>query len=142
MPHVGDIRPRLCLSRPVKAQGMEEACPQTGCHLTSSLPGALQGLLPHQEAGVCFRPLNLGIGITWPQLTDTVMNLGNGNDGYHLLSLLDQTPNMKVVKVKSLTLCNPVDCTLPGSSVHGIFQARILEWVAISFSRGSFRLRA
>ena len=35
------------------------------------------------------------------------------------------------------TLCNPMDCSLPGSSVHGIFQARILEWVAISFSRGS-----
>ena len=33
--------------------------------------------------------------------------------------------------------CDPVDCNLPGSSVHGIFQARILEWVAISFSRGS-----
>ena len=32
------------------------------------------------------------------------------------------------------TLCNPVDCSLPGSSVHGIFQAGILEWVAISFS--------
>ena len=35
------------------------------------------------------------------------------------------------------TLCNPMDCSLPGSSVHGIFQARILEWVAISFSRRS-----
>ena len=35
-----------------------------------------------------------------------------------------------------LTLCNLMDCTLPGSSVHGILQARILEWVAISFSRG------
>ena len=31
-------------------------------------------------------------------------------------------------------LCNPMDCSLPGSSVHGILQARILEWVAISFS--------
>ena len=30
--------------------------------------------------------------------------------------------------------CNPMDCSLPGSSVHGLFQARILEWVAISFS--------
>ena len=41
-------------------------------------------------------------------------------------------------KVKSLScvwLCNPMDCSLSGSSVHGIFQARILEWVAISFSR-------
>ena len=34
------------------------------------------------------------------------------------------------------TLCNPMDCSPPGSSVHGILQARILEWVAISFSRG------
>ena len=34
-------------------------------------------------------------------------------------------------------LCNPMDCNLPGSSVHGIFQARVLEWVAISFSRRS-----
>ena len=32
------------------------------------------------------------------------------------------------------TLCNPMDCSLPGSSIHGIFQARILEWGAISFS--------
>ena len=36
-----------------------------------------------------------------------------------------------------LTLCSPMDCSSPGSSVHGIFQERILEWVAISFSRGS-----
>ena len=47
------------------------------------------------------------------------------------------------IKVKSevtqlcLTLCDPTDCSLPGFSIHGIFQARILEWVAISFSRGS-----
>ena len=36
------------------------------------------------------------------------------------------------------TLCDPMDCSLPGSSVHGIFQARVLEWVAISFSRVIF----
>ena len=36
-----------------------------------------------------------------------------------------------------LTLCVPMDCSPPGSSVHGILQARILEWVAIPFSRGS-----
>ena len=39
------------------------------------------------------------------------------------------------------TLCNPMDYSLPGSSVHGIFQARVLEWVAISFSRGSSQPR-
>ena len=35
-----------------------------------------------------------------------------------------------------LTLCDHMDCSPPGSSVHGILQARILEWVAIAFSRG------
>ena len=40
-----------------------------------------------------------------------------------------------------LTLCNPRDYSLPGSSVHEISQARMLGWVAISFSRGSFQTR-
>ena len=40
-----------------------------------------------------------------------------------------------------LTVCDPGDCSLPGSSVHGILQARILEWVAIPFSRGFSRAR-
>ena len=39
------------------------------------------------------------------------------------------------------TLCDPMDCSLPCSSIHGIFQARVLEWVAIAFSRGSSRPR-
>ena len=39
------------------------------------------------------------------------------------------------------TLCDPVDCSPRGSSVHGILQAGVLEWVAISFSRGSSRPR-
>ena len=38
-------------------------------------------------------------------------------------------------------LCGPLDCVLPGSSVHGILRARILEWVAISYSRGSSQPR-
>ena len=38
-------------------------------------------------------------------------------------------------------LCNPMDCSPSGSSVHGIFQARILEWETILFSRGSSRFR-
>ena len=40
-----------------------------------------------------------------------------------------------------LTLCDPVECSLPGSSLHGILQARILGWVAISFSIGSSQPR-
>ena len=41
----------------------------------------------------------------------------------------------------SLLLCDPMECIPPGSSVHGIFQARILEWIAISFSKRSSRPR-
>ena len=40
------------------------------------------------------------------------------------------------------TLCDPLDCSLRGSSIHGIFQAIVLEWIAISFSRGSSQPRA
>ena len=38
------------------------------------------------------------------------------------------------VTQSGLTLSNPMDCSLPGSSIHGIFQARVLEWGAIGFS--------
>ena len=40
-----------------------------------------------------------------------------------------------------LTLCDPMDCSQPGSFLHGVFQARILEWVATAFSRGSSQPR-
>ena len=43
-----------------------------------------------------------------------------------------------LVAQSCLTLCDPVNCSLPGSSVHGILQARILEWVPSTFSRGIF----
>ena len=46
-----------------------------------------------------------------------------------------------LVAQSCLTLCNTMNCSPPGSSVHGILQARILEWVAIPFSRGSSQTR-
>ena len=52
-------------------------------------------------------------------------------------SLMDIVSEVSEVVQLYLTLCDPVDCSPPCSSVHGILQARILEWVAISFSRGS-----
>ena len=58
-------------------------------------------------------------------------NTGRGevNEGKNCLPV-----NSSEVAQSCPTLCNPMDCSLPGSSVHGIFQARVLEWVAISFS--------
>ena len=54
------------------------------------------------------------------------------------LILFTSGPLLPAAAAKSLqsypTLCNPVDCSLPGSSIHGIFQARVLEWSAIAFS--------
>ena len=53
----------------------------------------------------------------------------------HKEKLLDNKCCMCVLVTQScLTLCDPMDYSLPGSSVHEILQARILEWVAISFS--------
>ena len=52
------------------------------------------------------------------------------------LNAINKQSKMLVAQ-SGLTACDPMDCSLPGSSVHGILQARILEWVAIPFSRVS-----
>ena len=54
---------------------------------------------------------------------------------------LDEKKVKVLVAQSCLTLCDPIDCSPPGSSVRGILQARILEWVAIPFSRGSSQAR-
>ena len=57
------------------------------------------------------------------------------SDFYHFFRV---TMKVKVLVAQlCLILCNPMDCSPPGSSVHGILQARILEWIAIPSSRGS-----
>ena len=53
------------------------------------------------------------------------------------LKRLSSSSSSSLVVQWCLTLCDPLDSSLPGSSVHGIFQERILEWVAISYCRGS-----
>ena len=59
---------------------------------------------------------------------------------YHLCYIVHECVHAKLLQ-SCPTLCDPMDGSLPGSSVHGIFQARILEWVAISFSRRSSQPR-
>ena len=60
---------------------------------------------------------------------------------YYYAAALISTEVKSEVAQSCPTLCDPMDCSLPGFSVHGIFQARILEWVAISFSRRSSQPR-
>ena len=53
----------------------------------------------------------------------------------------ESSKSESLVTESCLTLCDPMDCRLTGSSAHGVFQARVLEWVALAFSRGSSRPR-
>ena len=57
------------------------------------------------------------------------------------LKLVELCARLSEVAQSCPTLCDLMDCSLSGPSVHGIFQARVLEWTAIFFSRGSSRPR-
>ena len=60
----------------------------------------------------------------------------NTGVGCHFLLQCMKVKSESEVAQSRPTLSDPMDCSLPGSSVHGIFQARVLEWVAIAFSTG------
>ena len=64
----------------------------------------------------------------------TVHEIAAAAAGLPFLSPMHESERESEVAQSCLTLSDPMDCSLPGSSVHGIFQARILEWVAIFFS--------
>ena len=93
---------------------------------TPAPAGCSQLPSPHcQVAGTCCGPLKRrGDGLGWP---------GHSPQG-NILRCCGVC--MCVLSCPVVSLCNPVDYSLPGSSVHGILQARILEWVAIPFSGG------
>ena len=59
---------------------------------------------------------------------------------YYQTALHVMRPNVRLSHFSHIWLCDPMDCSLPGSSIDGILQARILEWVAKPFSRESSRL--
>ena len=61
----------------------------------------------------------------------------NTGVGCHFLLQCMKVKSESEVAQSCPTLSDPMDCSPPGSSVHGVFQARVLEWGAISFSRGS-----
>ena len=81
--------------------------------------------------------------MTWPPLNGVLASF-HWIHGFSQMKVSWVSIHMKVkeseVAQLCLALCNPMDCSLPGFSIHGIFQARILEWVAISFSIGGCQL--
>ena len=91
-----------------------------------------------------------GVPLPSPQIHTTIYKINNkdllytiGNYSQYLVITYNGQKSKKNIymKVKVLaahfydTLCQPMDCSLPGSSVQGIFQTRIMEWVAVPFSR-------
>ena len=62
----------------------------------------------------------------------------NTGVGCHFLLQCMKVKSKREVTQSCLTLSNPMDCSFPGSSIHGIFQARVLEWGAIAFSNALF----
>ena len=71
----------------------------------------------------------------------SLMNRSLNTGSRHKRGYLELLESESEVTQSCLTLCDPMDCSLPGSSVRGIFQAIVLEWIAISFSRGFSRPR-
>ena len=90
--------------------------------------------------------LNAWSAYTWVHYKEFftfLLSPGLGNKSVRIWPLLQPSKASLESEVAQScpTLCDPMDCSLPGSSVHGIFQARVLEWIAISFSRGSSQTR-
>ena len=98
-----------------------------------SLPGSCPWDFPGKNTGVACHFLLQGK--TTPTLDQIIPVLE-----VYLQTLVYMKSESEVAQ-SCPTLCNPMDCSLPLSSIHGIFQARVLEWVAISFSRGPSQLR-
>ena len=98
-----------------------------------------RNICPSEVMSSC--PLT-GIWVRWSWILITV-TVQNGDKFFYLVlwHTCSREWSVTVCLVAQLCpiLCDPMDCSVPGSSVHEIWQARILEWVVISFSRGSLR---
>ena len=120
--------------------------PRTVAHQAPLSVGILQARILEWVAMPSFRDLpNPGIKPSSPALQEgSLPSESPGKPIFYCyftstqtLTAVDIVSVCVCVCVLSPTLCDPVDCSPPDSSVHGILQARKLEWVAISFSRAS-----
>ena len=108
--------------------------------------------IPQTEEPGGLRPWGCKARHDWAPVSSSVRRVGRNSLGliqrFHLKLHVSQIIHLSASEVKwseaaqsCPTLLDPMDCSPPGSSVHGILQARILEWVDISFSKGSSRPR-
>ena len=100
---------------PMHASEVAQSCPTLSDTMDCSLPGSSVG------------------GIFQARALEWVPSPSPSHGDYSCV--IHSTLSLCAVAQSCLTFCNPMDCNLPGSSFHWIFQTRILEWVAISSSR-------
>ena len=80
--------------------------------------------------------------IPWTEEPGRLQSMGSWRVGHNWVTSLSLGGGAPAKSLQScLTLCNPSDCSPPGFSVHGILQARTLEWIVIPFSRGTSQPR-
>ena len=97
------------------------------CHPLLLLPSIFPSIrVFSNESALCVR---------WPKYWSFTFNISPSNE--HSGMIFFRMDWLDLFAQLCPILWNPIDCHLPGSSVHGILQARILEWIAIPFSRGS-----
>ena len=80
-----------------------------------------------------------GVAKSWTQLSDFHFHVCVCMELNHSAVDLKHCKSTTLEAHSCLFLCDPMECSLPGSTVHGMLQARVLEWVAIPFSGGSFQ---
>ena len=136
-PHLSEPRPPPPSHVSISLQSRQHPIPPP-CNLVSStFSHALNSLItPSLQASTATGPQFV---VPQPRLLEERIFLVLCAQRNCALSFLKtDSPFVKVIVAQSCpTLCDPMDCSPPGSSVHGVLQARILEWVAIPFSRGS-----
>ena len=119
------------VSDPLQPHGLYSPWNPPGQNTGVGSLSLLQGIFPTQG-------LNSGL----PHCRQILYHLSHRGGPRANYNLTRKTTLFMVTFAQSyLTLRSPVDCSLPGSSVYGIFQARILEWVATSYFRGSCQCR-
>ena len=143
-------------SCPTLSDPMDCSIPGFPVHITNSRslfkPMSIELLMPSSHLILCSPLLLLPsifpgirvfssesvLHIRWPKYLSCSFSISPSSDYSGLISF---RIDCVLVTQSCLTLCDPMDCNPPGSCVHGILQARILEQVAIPFSRGSSRPR-
>ena len=120
----------------------------SSCLLDSMASKALQGLTAIFNHSTCIFPLILhreAMELAFPWMCPAVSLTSEPLHMLFSFATLNHTHMYLCMHAKSvqlcLTLCNPLDCSPPGSSIHGILQTRILEWGAMPSSRGSSQPR-